>query len=600
MESDKRIKIEGEGYLINKDSDKRFPVKFEVEQIRTGKISGKCMLSGFEYEDILSPSQLKDCRCISGELTKIRVYEMQEYILEIFRKSSLKGETNNRGNLTIEEVFIYSCRIKDSKSERTLDLKFSAREVEVSCETISTKDQLWIKYGIINLDLRSLLRGHIETDIGKITFSTWKDHEEVIEKMKTFKTPLLSGFLNITDVNIGNFESFDSYFETVVDPTIGKVLELLSLAQSTYLSHCSVLIYAKTPNSNSNSQDDYKLKKLIMRDIKTKAPSPGQPLIRDWEDIYKFISPNTLQKYTDLREKCDLNIAFEWYLESLSHGVLQSDYLLACTCLELLKDRYNKEIGKEYIVPKKLFDKKGYKYLKNKTSEMLNVIGINEDHTEYENIKKEIDENLISINRTSFNSSLLRLLNDLHIIYNDLFLEYLFSWDNVFGNDSKRLLRSLKDKLDIVWAKNAEISKSDDGKTIRISKDGNSAEIIIDEKKEKATLKTSDGKTCSLNVKKVDNKLNIYFPDGTINKISNIRNKITHTGIQGINPGVLFDVYEDLICLIQRIFLALLKYDGYFLDQNDCYARKKFTDFISDGQHARAAEEIPRGENGQR
>jgi len=55
MESDKRIKIEGEGHLIKKDSSKRFPVRFEVEQIQTGKISGKCTLSGFEYEDILSP-----------------------------------------------------------------------------------------------------------------------------------------------------------------------------------------------------------------------------------------------------------------------------------------------------------------------------------------------------------------------------------------------------------------------------------------------------------------------------------------------------------------------------------------------------------------
>ena len=335
-----------------------------------------------------------------------------------------------------------------------------------------------------------------------------------------------------------------------------------------------------------------------MRDFKTRAPSLGQPLIRDWADIYKFISPKTIQKYSDLRKKCDLNIAFEWYLESLSHGILQSDYLLACTCLELLKDRYNKEKGNEYIIrPNELFKEKGYKYLKNKTSEMLKVIGINEGSTEHENIKKEIDENLISINRTSFKNSLLRLLNDLHIIYDDLFLEYLFSWDNVPGNDSKRLLRTLKDKLDIVWAKNAEISKSDDGKTIRISKDGNSAEIIIDEKKEKVTLKTSDGKTCSLNVKKVDNKLNIYFPDGTINKISNIRNKITHTGIQdtgiqGINPEMLFDVYEDLICLIQRIFLALMGYDGYFLDRNDRYKRKKFTDFIS-GDFARTAEEIP-------
>ena len=589
MESDKRIKIEGEGHLINKDSNKRFPVRFEIEQIHTGKISGKCTLSGFEYEDILSPSQLKNCRCISGELIKIRVYEMQEYILENFRKSSLKGETKNRDEVIINDIFTYACQtnFSESRSERSLDLKFSAGKVEVSCETISTKDQLWIKYGIINLDLRHLLRGCIETDIGKITFSTWKDHEEVIEEMKTFKTPLLSGFIRITDVNIGKFESFDSYFETV-DNTVGKVLELLSLAQSTYLSHCSVIIYAKTPNSNS--QDDYKLKKLIMLDIKTKAPSLGQPLIRDWGDIYNFISPKTLQKYTDLKEKFGLDIAFEWYLESLSHGVLQSDYLLACTCLELLKDSYNKIIDNVYILSESL---------------------------------------------------------------------YLFSWDNVPGNDSEKLISFLRDDIDIGWAENVKIRKLDDGKTIHISKDKNSAEILIDEKKEKATLKISSGRTHDLKVKKENGKLNIYeslfdkyLPDlkkvinevlkekGVNNKkrkkisgnlecinrtifknsllrllkdyriiyddlfydiqeIIDKRDEIIHTGIQKGDHKELSKIYERLICLIQRIFLALLEYDGYFLDRNDRYKRKKFTDFIS-GDFARTAEEIPGGENGTR
>ena len=88
--------------------------------------------------------------------------------------------------------------------------------------------------------------------------------------------------------------------------------------------------------------------------------------------------------------------------------------------------------------------------------------------------------------------------------------KYLFSWDNVPGNDSEILLRFLRDDLDISWAENAEIHKPDDGKTIRIFKDENAAEIIIDEKKEKATLKISAGRTHDLKVKNEDGKLNIY------------------------------------------------------------------------------------------
>ena len=88
--------------------------------------------------------------------------------------------------------------------------------------------------------------------------------------------------------------------------------------------------------------------------------------------------------------------------------------------------------------------------------------------------------------------------------------EYLFSWDNVLGSDSEKLRMLLSYDLDIDWAKNAKIRKSDDGKTIRIFKDKNSAGIMIDEKKGKATLKISDGRTYDLKVKKEKGKLNIY------------------------------------------------------------------------------------------
>jgi len=87
---------------------------------------------------------------------------------------------------------------------------------------------------------------------------------------------------------------------------------------------------------------------------------------------------------------------------------------------------------------------------------------------------------------------------------------YLFSWDNVPGNDSERLLIFLLDDLDIDWAGNAEIRKSDDGKIIYIFKDENSAEIMIDEENKKATLKIGDGKIIDLKVKKENGKLNIY------------------------------------------------------------------------------------------
>lgn len=87
---------------------------------------------------------------------------------------------------------------------------------------------------------------------------------------------------------------------------------------------------------------------------------------------------------------------------------------------------------------------------------------------------------------------------------------YLFSWNDVLRNDSKRLLSSLRDDLDIGWVENAEIRKSYGGKTILISNDNNSAKIMIDANKEKATLKISDGRIHDLKVKNENGKLNLY------------------------------------------------------------------------------------------
>jgi CRISPR/Cas system CSM-associated protein Csm3 (group 7 of RAMP superfamily) len=88
---------------------------------------------------------------------------------------------------------------------------------------------------------------------------------------------------------------------------------------------------------------------------------------------------------------------------------------------------------------------------------------------------------------------------------------FLFSWDSVSENNGDRLLQVLKDDFNVDWAENAPINKSDDRKTIFIHKDENSAEIVVDEKKEKATLKLSSGRSHDLKIKTENGMLNLYY-----------------------------------------------------------------------------------------
>lgn len=122
---------------------------------------------------------------------------------------------------------------------------------------------------------------------------------------------------------------------------------------------------------------------------------------------------------------------------------------------------------------------------------------------------------------------------------------FLFSWDSVPGNDSVRLLRFLTDNLNVNWAANADISKYDDGKTILISMDENSAEIVIDGNKERATLKLSDGRIRNLKIKTENDKLNIYDKTARAGRVffTDAEYKSAHNGIwateKPITPKVL-------------------------------------------------------------
>ena len=87
---------------------------------------------------------------------------------------------------------------------------------------------------------------------------------------------------------------------------------------------------------------------------------------------------------------------------------------------------------------------------------------------------------------------------------------YLFSWDDVQGKDKEKLLRFLKDDLNIDWVtKTAEVTKSDDTTTICSFPAGNSAEIKVYVSTKKAIRNIND-KTYNLKVKKENDKLNIY------------------------------------------------------------------------------------------
>ena len=98
----------------------------------------------------------------------------------------------------------------------------------------------------------------------------------------------------------------------------------------------------------------------------------------------------------------------------------------------------------------------------------------------------------------------------LELLSTQLKEEYLFSWDEIPGNDDKRLIEFLKDELKIEWAKTEDISKIDDGKTIIVSNKEKSLSLKLNDEKTKANLKIENGRAYEFTVKTENGKLNIH------------------------------------------------------------------------------------------
>lgn len=87
---------------------------------------------------------------------------------------------------------------------------------------------------------------------------------------------------------------------------------------------------------------------------------------------------------------------------------------------------------------------------------------------------------------------------------------YLFSWNNIPGNDNIRLIGFLKQNFNIDWVESAKIEKINDIRTIRVTTEKKSLSLIMNDEKNRVNLKLDDGRTDKFIAKMENGKLNIY------------------------------------------------------------------------------------------
>ena len=140
---------------------------------------------------------------------------------------------------------------------------------------------------------------------------------------------------------------------------------------------------------------------------------------------------------------------------------------------------------------------KEYKELNNKILNKLNQVKLT---LKFENVDKDLQNNL------RFGYQIIRF-GTWNLIKNEP--KYLFSWDEVPGNDNIRLLEFLKQNFNIDWVEIAKVEKFEDGRTIKISAENDSLSLRLNNEKTEVNLKIEDGRTDKFIVKTENGTLKI-------------------------------------------------------------------------------------------
>jgi len=399
-----------------------------------------------------------------------------------------------------------------------------------------------IEFGLLQLALYQIQQIRCDSPFGEFTISPVQNSSEILKEIKGSKIYDVTS--HISFIFSSNKENLEKKISEIVD-YLECVMILLSFAQGVFINYIYYNLYII-------DTEGFKLYKSVHCSAKTKGSTSYELIgILHIQNFLESVLPTFTE---DFQERTGVGDAIEWYLESIRPSVIESKFIHACIAIELLNDRFKNNNNKNSIVTAKQF-------------------------------KKLKDDVKIAISN--------------HI--KPLDIGCLFSWDNVPGNDSDKVLEYLMNERDIGWVKSAEIFKSNDSKTIHILKDDNSVEIMIDKNEKKVTLKISDGRIYDLEFKKENDKLKIYdlskceeirrkipelnrptlksslremyysyginysdlFPDF---EFVRIRDNIVHTGFSKGDFEDLRENYIKLVALLQRTLLGMLNYTGEFID----------------------------------
>lgn len=366
------------------DSVKSFNVDFLCKQLRNGIISGEIrFVDAVSWKDII------------GLFKKSKEFELTGI------------DKESATNLNIVRCIITETSEKIEREYFSVSAKFVALEAIQNPHRMfdQPKNELVIDIGVLNVD--ETFQVSVDTTMGKLRLYPLKGYKEILPIVRSYEIATVTAIVKIFVKNPNPKHTFKRILLDA-ENVIQDFLQITSLAQTCYHSYCYVGILEKMKDS-----DKFQLVLIKMFYPKIKKPTyRGLTVPAHSSEFIKSAYKGYSRELNDLY---GFDLALEWYLESNLASVLESKYLSACTCLEILVDRYKTQSETKFILDRKLFRKQLFPILEETARKFLKATGASDEQCH------EICGKLLGLNRASLKSGIVALLNQLGVRYDDLF-----------------------------------------------------------------------------------------------------------------------------------------------------------------------------------
>jgi hypothetical protein len=361
-------------------SDGRFaPANFSVQLHKNGIIAGELDFSRFDFS---LWSYLKD-----------------------MPRFSLTGQENQSNRALLAEK-CYLTGLNEANRKCT----FGSREVIIGTDLLDNpvKQKFHLHYGIVNL-YEAFGGACVDTELGKLRLVNFTDIKESEKLMSLYHMPLITSGLQLM-LEPSPLQSLRMALENASN-IARNFLKVSSLAQT--IRHDWAFLEVSEVFDKVLDEEIIPIRPVLHI---LRSPVPRSPYIRmNAPAVYfeRFVRSAWEGYSTNIEENYGFDMALEWYIKSNSGGTLETRFLAATTCLELLMEKFHSQNSTDKLFEEGYF-KNFYENMKAHATELLMQMGVDEKtmHAVFGSMK--------GMERRTFIDKLEMLLGNWDISYADL------------------------------------------------------------------------------------------------------------------------------------------------------------------------------------